>query len=108
MGRFTLAEALGHGGFAHVYRAVDDDGSEVALKVLTGLHDDARDRFAQEAHLLERLDGRGFPRFVESGLDADQPWFAIGCRRRADSETTRPSPPRGDRRSGGFGEVDDC
>ncbi|MEV0952343.1 protein kinase [Promicromonospora sp. NPDC050249] len=77
MGRFTLAEALGHGGFAHVYRAVADDGSDVALKVLTGLHDDARDRFAQEAHLLERLDGRGFPRFVESGLDADQPWFAM-------------------------------
>ncbi|MGI5191244.1 protein kinase domain-containing protein [Promicromonospora sp. CA-289599] len=77
MGRFTLAEALGHGGFAHVYRAVADDDSEVALKVLTGLHDDARDRFAQEAHLLERLDGRGFPRFVESGLDADQPWFAM-------------------------------
>lgn len=77
MGRFTLAEALGHGGFAHVYRAQDDDGEEVALKVLTGLHDDARERFAQEADLLERLDGRGFPRFVEAGLDATQPWFAM-------------------------------
>lgn len=77
MGRFTLADALGHGGFAHVYRARADDGTEVALKVLTGLHDDARDRFTQEAHLLERLDGRGFPRFVEAGLDAPQPWFAM-------------------------------
>ncbi len=77
LGRFTLAEALGHGGFAHVYRAHADDGAEVALKVLTGLHDDARERFAQEAHLLERLDGRGFPRFVEAGLDAAQPWFAM-------------------------------
>jgi eukaryotic-like serine/threonine-protein kinase len=77
LGRFTLAEALGHGGFAHVYRAQADDGDEVALKVLTGLHDDARERFTQEAHLLERLDGRGFPRFVEAGLDADQPWFAM-------------------------------
>jgi serine/threonine protein kinase len=77
MGRFTLAESLGHGGFAHVYRALDDDGGEVALKVLTGLPDDARERFAQEADLLERLDGRGFPRFVEAGLDADQPWFAM-------------------------------
>lgn len=77
LGRFTLADALGHGGFAHVYRAQDDDGAEVALKVLTGLHDDARDRFAQEAQLLERLEGRGFPRFVEAGLDATQPWFAM-------------------------------
>jgi serine/threonine protein kinase len=77
MGRFTLAEALGHGGFAHVYRAQADDGDDVALKVLTGLHDDARERFAQEADLLERLDGRGFPRFVEAGLDANQPWFAM-------------------------------
>ncbi|WP_036964765.1 serine/threonine-protein kinase, partial [Promicromonospora kroppenstedtii] len=77
LGRFTLAEALGHGGFAHVYQARADDGTEVALKVLTGLHDDARERFAQEAHLLERLDGRGFPRFVEAGLDATQPWFAM-------------------------------
>lgn len=77
LGRFTLAESLGHGGFAHVYRALDDDGAEVALKVLTGLPEDARERFAQEADLLERLDGRGFPRFVEAGLDADQPWFAM-------------------------------
>lgn len=77
LGRFTLAEALGHGGFAHVYRAQADDGAEVALKVLTALHDDARDRFAQEAHLLERLDGRGFPRFVEADMDASQPWFAM-------------------------------
>ncbi|WP_129789911.1 serine/threonine-protein kinase [Promicromonospora panici] len=77
LGRFTLAEALGHGGFAHVYRAQSDDGDEVALKVLTGLHDDARERFVQEADLLERLDGRGFPRFVEAGLDATQPWFAM-------------------------------
>src|SRR5690606_9854410 len=77
LGRFTLGEALGHGGFAHVYRAQADDGTEVALKVLTGLHDDARERFVQEADLLERLDGRGFPRFVEAGLDATQPWFAM-------------------------------
>lgn len=60
-----------------MYRALDDDGGEVALKVLTGLPDDAHERFAQEAQLLERLGGRGFPHFVEAGLDADQPWFAM-------------------------------
>jgi hypothetical protein len=77
-GPFTLAEVLGHGGFAHVYRATDMDGAEVAVKVLTGLQEGSRERFTQEARLLEAVDGRGFPAFVRSGLDDDQPWFAMG------------------------------
>ncbi|MBO0608353.1 serine/threonine-protein kinase [Myceligenerans salitolerans] len=77
VGGYTLGESLGHGGFAHVYRAEAEDGGEVAVKVLTGLPDDARDRFEQEARLLERLGGRGFPRFVEADMDAAQPWFAM-------------------------------
>ncbi|WP_170177058.1 serine/threonine-protein kinase [Myceligenerans xiligouense] len=77
VGGYTLGESLGHGGFAHVYRADAADGTEVAVKILTGLPEDARDRFEQEAQLLERLDGRGFPRFVESDMDAAQPWFAM-------------------------------
>ncbi|MFE6237369.1 serine/threonine-protein kinase [Cellulosimicrobium sp. NPDC057862] len=77
-GPFTLAEVLGHGGFAHVYRATDADGAEVAVKVLTGLQEGSRERFTQEARLLEAVDGRGFPAFVRSGLDDDQPWFAMG------------------------------
>ncbi|MFF2268978.1 serine/threonine-protein kinase [Cellulosimicrobium cellulans] len=77
-GPFTLAEVLGHGGFAHVYRATDADGAEVAVKVLTGLQEGSRERFMQEARLLEAVDGRGFPAFVRSGLDDDQPWFAMG------------------------------
>ncbi|MCF4120788.1 serine/threonine protein kinase [Antribacter sp. KLBMP9083] len=77
IGRFTLGEVLGHGGFAHVYRATGEDGSEVALKVLTGLQDGARERFEQEAQLLEKVGGRGFPEFVQGGLDETQPWFAM-------------------------------
>ncbi|MBL0888782.1 serine/threonine-protein kinase, partial [Myceligenerans indicum] len=77
VGAYTLGESLGHGGFAHVYRAGADDATEVAVKVLTGLPDDARDRFEQEAQLLERLDGRGFPHFVASDMEAAQPWFAM-------------------------------
>ncbi|MFF8344709.1 protein kinase [Cellulosimicrobium funkei] len=76
-GPFTLADVLGHGGFAHVYRATDADGAEVAVKVLTGLQEGSRERFAQEARLLEAVGGRGFPAFVRSGLDDDQPWFAM-------------------------------
>lgn len=77
-GPFTLGEVLGHGGFAHVYRATDADGGEVAVKVLTGLQEGSRERFAQEARLLEAVGGRGFPAFVRSGLDDEQPWFAMG------------------------------
>ncbi|MDF2807279.1 MAG: hypothetical protein K0S43_2225 [Cellulosimicrobium sp.] len=76
-GPFTLAEVLGHGGFAHVYRATDADGAEVAVKVLTGLQEGSRDRFEQEARLLEAVGGRGFPAFARSGLDDEQPWFAM-------------------------------
>ncbi|MBM7819131.1 hypothetical protein JOE63_001608 [Cellulosimicrobium cellulans] len=76
-GPFTLGEVLGHGGFAHVYRATDADGTEVAVKVLTGLQEGSRERFTQEARLLEAVGGRGFPAFVRSGLDDDQPWFAM-------------------------------
>lgn len=76
-GPFTLGEVLGHGGFAHVYRATDADGAEVAVKVLTGLQEGSRERFTQEARLLEAVDGRGFPAFVRSGLDDEQPWFAM-------------------------------
>ncbi|MFB8227901.1 serine/threonine-protein kinase [Cellulosimicrobium sp. NPDC055967] len=76
-GPFTLGEVLGHGGFAHVYRATDADGAEVAVKVLTGLQEGSRERFTQEARLLEAVGGRGFPAFVRSGLDDDQPWFAM-------------------------------
>lgn len=77
LGRFTLGEVLGHGGFAHVYRATAEDGAEVALKVLTGQQDGARERFEQEARLLEKVGGRGFPELVEVGLDESQPWFAM-------------------------------
>ncbi|UKJ64163.1 protein kinase [Cellulosimicrobium cellulans] len=77
-GPFTLGDVLGHGGFAHVYRATDADGGEVAVKVLTGLQEGSRERFTQEARLLEAVGGRGFPTFVRSGLDDDQPWFAMG------------------------------
>ncbi|WP_425954811.1 protein kinase domain-containing protein [Xylanimonas sp. McL0601] len=77
VGPFTVGEALGHGGFAHVYRAVDDDGTEVALKVLTSQYDGARERFALEARLLEKVGGRGFPRLLQTGLGEAQPWFAM-------------------------------
>ncbi|MFD6448858.1 serine/threonine-protein kinase [Promicromonospora sp. NPDC060204] len=76
LGPFQLGDSLGHGGFAHVYRATGP-GGEVALKVLTNTESGSLDRFVGEAALLERLAGRGFPQLVAAGLDSPTPWFAM-------------------------------
>src|SRR5262249_37406426 len=56
--RYVLAEPLGHGGFAEVYRARDRrGGAQVAVKVLCVADDPGlRARFHQEALLLAGLD----------------------------------------------------
>jgi serine/threonine protein kinase len=76
LGPFQLGASLGHGGFAHVYRATGQ-GGEVALKVLTNSEHGSLDRFVGEAALLERLAGRGFPQLVMADLQAPTPWFAM-------------------------------
>jgi serine/threonine protein kinase len=76
LGPFQLVGSLGHGGFAHVYRAMGP-GGEVALKVLTNSESGSLDRFVGEAALLERLGGRGFPRLVTADLQSPTPWFAM-------------------------------
>jgi serine/threonine protein kinase len=77
LGGFVLRESLGHGGFAHVYRAESPADGVVALKVLTNSQAGSRERFVTEARLLEQLGGRGFPAFVRGDLDAPTPWFAM-------------------------------
>lgn len=76
LGTFQLTDSLGHGGFAHVYRATGQ-GGEVALKVLTNSDSGSLDRFIGEAALLERLAGRGFPQLVTADLQSATPWFAM-------------------------------
>jgi serine/threonine protein kinase len=76
LGPYQLTGSLGHGGFAHVYRATGQ-GGEVALKVLTNSDHGSLDRFVGEAALLERLAGRGFPQLITADLEAATPWFAM-------------------------------
>nr|BFF17246.1 hypothetical protein GCM10025730_07670 [Promicromonospora thailandica] len=76
LGPYQLVGSLGHGGFAHVYRALGQ-GGEVALKVLTNAEHGSLDRFVGEAALLDRLAGRGFPRLVSADLRSATPWFAM-------------------------------
>ncbi|MEQ9501217.1 MAG: serine/threonine-protein kinase [Deltaproteobacteria bacterium] len=71
IGRYTLEACIGSGGFGAVWSARDDDGREVALKVLhKQLVDDVplvkgptvTERFLQEARLIARLDHPGLVR----------------------------------------------
>ncbi|MEE9414839.1 MAG: protein kinase, partial [Acidimicrobiales bacterium] len=59
VGHYRLLEPIGTGGFATVYRAVDERlDSEVAIKVLAENHaldPDIRERFITEAQLLRRV-----------------------------------------------------
>jgi len=61
--------ALGRGRFGTVYRGKDDDGNDVAIKVVPRLAPGAaRDRIAKEARMLGALDGAyGVPQLLWSG-----------------------------------------
>lgn len=90
LGKYTLTEQIGSGGFGTVYKATDSSGRIVAVKVLKpGWNDDpsAVDRFRREAHAAGQLfhsqiatitdfdeaDGRLFlvMRYIE-GISLDQ------------------------------------
>ncbi|HUH03842.1 MAG TPA: protein kinase [Kofleriaceae bacterium] len=73
LGSYQLAERVGEGGSAHVYRAVGDDGSEVAIKLLSPsaeLDDDsARARFEREIRVLAELRHPAVVQLLDSGID---------------------------------------
>ncbi len=55
-GRYEILEAIGRGGTADTYRAVDRTlGREVAVKVLIDRSDDVNHRFLREAQSMARL-----------------------------------------------------
>lgn len=73
LGSYQLAERVGEGGSAHVYRAVADDGREVAIKLLSPsaeLDDDsARARFEREIRVLAELRHPAVVQLLDSGID---------------------------------------
>lgn len=85
LGPWQLHELLGKGGNAEVYRATDDNGREVALKVIKTRRADKEpyQRFVKEIETLRTLtDTTGVLALVDSHLPdvpskADRPWLAM-------------------------------
>ena len=70
-GRWKLLEVVGRGGMGEVYRAVDPDGEEVAIKVLhPHLADDETmlARFRREAEVASRVPSTVGPALLEARL----------------------------------------
>jgi tRNA A-37 threonylcarbamoyl transferase component Bud32/tetratricopeptide (TPR) repeat protein len=79
--RFELVTSVGRGAFAEVHRATDlRSGKPVAIKWLHAEHQfdrTARDRFAREVRLLERVHSEHVVRLVASGEQDSRPWMAL-------------------------------
>ena len=78
LGSATLIQAIGSGAMGTVFRARDDDGADVAVKVLHRSDAHARERFRREVSAIQAV-GR-HPSIVDVvAFDADSacPWLAM-------------------------------
>lgn len=92
VGRYRIVTPIGSGGFATVYRSVDERlGSEVALKVLAENHSlvpDYRERFISEAQHLRRVDSYWVASIFDLGeTETGQPYMVLELADRGDLET---------------------
>lgn len=85
-GRYRIIERVGEGGMCHVFRALSQDDSEVALKILKDeFKDDPRFRtmFTTEAEVTMALDHTNLIRGFDSGEHMGRLFLAIelveGC-----------------------------
>src|SRR6185312_14863961 len=77
-GRFRVAEVAGTGGMGAVYRAIDETGEPVAIKVLRADSVEHLDRFAREIRVLAQLRHPGIVRYVADGrLGGGELWLAM-------------------------------
>lgn len=82
IGRYRLQAVIGTGGFATVYRAVDERlDATVAIKVLAENHShdpDLRERFLREGQVLRRIDGPHVVTVHDLGeTDRGQPYLVL-------------------------------
>ena len=77
IGPYRVVGELGRGGMGAVFRAVDQGGREVALKLATGAMDATRrERFLREGQLAARLDHPGIVQVHAAGEHGGRPWLA--------------------------------
>lgn len=84
MDGYELVALLRTGGQGEVWRAVDDDGAEVAVKVMQlarGLDNEQPERearrFQREIAAQSELSHDGIVPVLASGVEGDRPWYAM-------------------------------
>ncbi|WP_298890819.1 serine/threonine-protein kinase [uncultured Serinicoccus sp.] len=78
LGPWTLQERIGEGGMGVVWRASDERGREVAIKVLRShiAHDDgARERLRREVHTLARVHHPRVAAVIDADVDGPAPYI---------------------------------
>ena len=79
-GPYSIKELLGRGTVAHVYRATQRDGNEVALKVLTPFAEarqEIRSLFEQEFELMVRVEHPNVLKAMQAGVIAGTHYMEI-------------------------------
>ncbi len=80
LGRFLLTQYLGQGGVGVVFRAEDEQGTQVAIKVLHGHVKDVevtRRRFEKESRLLATIDSPYVAKLIEANHEGEHSYLAM-------------------------------
>jgi eukaryotic-like serine/threonine-protein kinase len=80
VGKYTLAQPLGKGGFGEVHVGVPKTGPRVAIKLLDATltrDEDAVARFKREAETVQRLDHPNVVRLLEVGASRSRHFIAM-------------------------------